>query len=122
MKRTKFYVCPQCSSLMQGSGNCQVICCGKQLKPLKPLTAQDEHQLTITEIEDDFYVELNHEMTKEHYISFISFVRFDRVMTVKLYPEQDPSVRIPRMYGGEFYYYCTTHGLYKQQLPPRKRK
>lgn len=120
MKRTKFYVCPQCSSIMQGSGNCQVICCGKQIDALKPSVADEEHKITVTEIEDDFYVELNHEMTKEHYISFLSFVRFDRVLTVKLYPEQDASVRIPRMYGGKFYYYCTNHGLFEYQ-PPRRR-
>ena len=35
MKRTKFYVCPDCGSIMQGIGNCQIICCGKQLEALK---------------------------------------------------------------------------------------
>ena len=32
MKRTKFYVCPHCGSFMQGTGNGQVVCCGKLTK------------------------------------------------------------------------------------------
>lgn len=51
-------------------------------------------------------------MTKEHYISFISYVTFDRTLTLKLYPEQDSSARFPRMYGGKLYYYCNKHGLF----------
>ncbi len=113
MKRTKFYVCPDCGSFMQGTGNSQVVCCGKQLEALKAVSADDEHTINISEIEDDFYIEFNHEMTKEHYISFVSYVRFDRVLTVKLYPEQNGELRIPQMRGGKIYYYCNTHGLFE---------
>jgi len=74
------------------------VCCGKQLETLKAVSADDEHTINISEIEDDYYIEFNHEMTKEHYMSFVSYVRFDRVLTVKLYPEQDPAVRFPKMY------------------------
>ncbi len=116
MKRTKFYVCPCCGSVMQGTGNSQVVCCGKQLEALKAVSADDEHAINISEIEDDFYIEFNHEMTKEHYISFVSYVRFDRVLTVKLYPEQDSAVRFPKMYGGKIYFYCSKHGLFEYQI------
>ena len=101
MKRTKFYVCPCCGSFMQGTGNGQVVCCGKQLEALTAVSADDEHTINISEIEDDFYIEFNHKMTKEHYISFVSYVRFDRVLTIKLYPEQDSAMRFPKMYGGK---------------------
>jgi len=103
MKRIKFYVCPDCGSFMQGSGNSQLVCCGKQLVALKTNEPDDEHSIKISEIEDDFYIEFNHKMTKEHYISFVSYVRFDRVLTIKLYPEQDSAVRFPKMYGGKIY-------------------
>ena len=115
VKRTKFYVCPDCGSLMQGTGNSQVVCCGKQLEALK-VSADDEHTINISEIEDDYYVEFNHEMTKEHYISFVSYVRFDRVLTIKLYPEQGCTVRFPKMYGGKIYFYCSKHGLFERQI------
>ena len=113
MKRTKFYVCPHCGSFMQATGSSRVVCCGKQIEPLMAVSVDNEHTLKVSEIEDDFYIEFNHEMTKEHYISFVSYVRFDRVLTVKLYPEQNAEVRFPRMYGGKIYFYCSKHGLFE---------
>jgi len=121
MKRTKFYVCPHCGSFLQGTGNGQVVCCGKQLEALKAVSADDEHTINISEIEDDFYIEFKHEMTKEHYISFVSYVRFDRVLTIKLYPEQDCTVRFPKMYGGNIYFYCSKHGLFEYQMISRRK-
>ena len=121
MKRTKFYVCPHCGSFLQGTGNGQVVCCGKQLEALTAVSADDEHTINVSEIEDDFYIEFNHEMTKEHYISFVSYVRFDRVLTIKLYPEQDSAVRFPKMYGGKIYFYCSKHGLFEYQMKSRRK-
>ena len=51
-------------------------------------------------------------MTKQHYISFAAYVQFDRVLTVKLYPEQAAAVRILKLPGGKLYYYCNVHGLF----------
>ena len=116
MKKTKFYVCPDCGSLMQGTGNSQVVCCGKTLEPLKSSVTDDAHKINISEIEDDYYIEFDHKMTKEHYISFVSYVRFDRVLTLKLYPEQDCAVRFPKMRGGKLYYYCNQHGLFEFKI------
>ena len=113
MKKLKFYVCSDCGSFMHGTGNSKVMCCGKQLEALKKVTADAEHAVRISEIEDEYYLEFNHEMTKEHYISFVSYVRFDRVLTVKLYPEQDAAVRFPKMYGGKLYCYCNKHGIFE---------
>lgn len=116
MKRTKFYVCPDCGSLMQGTGNSQVVCCGKTLEALKSSITDDEHKINISEVEDDYYIEFEHKMTKEHYISFVSYVSFDRVLTLKLYPEQDCAVRFPKMRGGKLYYYCNQHGLFEFKI------
>lgn len=52
-------------------------------------------------------------MTKEHYISFVSYVTSDRVQTVKLYPEADASCRFPVCGRGYIFYYCNRHGLMK---------
>ena len=69
----------------------------------------------IEEVENDYYVEINHEMTKDHFISFVAYVTYDRVLLIKLYPEQSPTVRFPRLCGkferGKFYMYCNQHGL-----------
>ncbi len=118
MKRTKFYVCPQCNSIMQGTGNSQVVCCGKQLEPLQAKTMDEAHDVKISEIEDDFYLEFQHEMSKEHYISFVAYVRYDRVLMLRLYPEQDSSARFSKMYGGKIYY-CNQHGLFEYPIKSR---
>lgn len=113
LKRTRFYVCPYCGSTTQGTGEYQVICCGKSVEPLEAKKADDIHPIKISNIENDFYIEFNHEMTKEHFIRFVAYVGVDRVLMVRLYPEQDASVRFSRMYGGKIYYYCNKHGLFE---------
>lgn len=116
MKRTKFYVCPHCGSFMQGTGSGQIVCCGKQIEALKAVSSDIEHLVNVSEIEDDYFIEFNHEMTKEHYIDFVSYVRLDRVLTVKMYPEQNAEVSFPKMYGGKIYFYCSKHGLFEYQI------
>ena len=112
MKRTKFYACEHCGSIMQGVGKCEMVCCGKKLEPLTVQKIDEKHGVKISEIENDYYIEFSHDMTKEHFISFVSYVRFDSVLTVKLYPEQDSAVRISKMRGGKLYFYCNKHGLF----------
>lgn len=113
MTRTSFYVCPHCGSFMQGNGKMKLSCCGKTLMPLTASTEGGEHTLTVGNVENDYYITFDHEMSKEHYISFVAYVACDRVLTVKLYPEQDSSVRFPRLYGGKLYYFCSRHGLFE---------
>ncbi len=92
MKNTKFYVCEKCGNILTNAGNAEVVCCGRNLLPLVAKDADEAHKLNVEKIEDDFYIEFNHEMTKEHYIGFVAYVRFDRVLIVRLYPEQDATV------------------------------
>lgn len=115
LKRTKFYVCPYCGSFMQGIGQNEVICCGKAVEALVPAKADEAHALRVSTIENDFYIEFDHEMTKSHYIQFIAYVGVDRVLTVRLYPEQASAVRVSRMFGGKIYSYCNNHGLFEHK-------
>ncbi|MDD6483298.1 MAG: SAM-dependent methyltransferase [Clostridiales bacterium] len=121
MKKTKFYVCPQCGSIMQGVGECRALCCSKQLDPLKAVPADEEHSVTVNEVENDLYITFEHEMTKEHFIGFVAYVTFDRALMVRLYPEQDCAVRFPKMYGGRLYYYCSKHGLFECELKKKPK-
>lgn len=121
MQRTKFYVCPRCGSMLQGTGNSLSFCCGKLLSPLPVQTIDETHTPTITQIEEDFYIEFPHEMSKTHFISFLSYLGVDRVLTVRLYPEQDCAVRIPKAYGGKIVYYCNQHGLFEYKIPSRRK-
>ena len=101
---------------MQGVGENQVVCCGKPLEALSPVDSDGEHDVTVTEMDNDFYIEFHHPMTKGHFISFGIYVGFDRSLFVKLYPEQEASVRIPKMFKGKLYFYCTNHGLFEYKL------
>ncbi len=116
IKMTKFYVCPECGSIMQGLGECQVICCGKPVEQLEIKQADSSHKIKVSEIENDFYIEFNHEMTKEHFISFATYVGFGRALMIRLYPQQDATVRFPKMFRGKLYCYCNKHGLFEYKL------
>ncbi len=115
MKKTKFYCCPVCGNTMFAGSEAEISCCGRKLKPLEAHSEDAAHTLNVTEIENDYYLHFDHEMTKQHYISFIAYVTWDSVLFIKLYPEQAGEVRFPRNHRGDLYYYCTEHGLIKKQ-------
>ncbi|MCT4619107.1 MAG: helix-turn-helix domain-containing protein [Marinisporobacter sp.] len=115
MKRIKFYVCPSCGNLVNNTGQAEISCCGRKLEPLIAKPEDDTHNIRIDEIEEDYYITIPHEMSKSHYISFVAYVKYDRVLIVKLYPEQDAAVRFPKMYGGKLYFYCSQHGLWVKE-------
>ena len=116
MLRSKFYVCPVCGNVIHTMGEVVIHCHGIQLTPCHAEITDENHMIFIERVEDEYYVRINHEMTKQHYIGFVAYVRFDRVLTVRLYPEQDATVRFPKMYGGKLYYYCNTHGLFELKI------
>lgn len=116
VKRTKFYVCKKCGNLLTSIADCEISCCGRKLSPLTAKEADEAHKLNVEKIEDDYYITFPHPMEKEHYISFFSYVRFDRVLTVKLYPEQNGELRFPQMRGGKMYYYCNKDGLFEVKI------
>lgn len=116
MKKVKFYVCPTCGNVITTTHECDVSCCGRQLKVLTVQKCDEDHQLYIDGIEDEYYIHFSHEMTKMHYIHFIAYVSWDRVMVVKMYPEQSGELRIPRISKGQLYFYCSQDGLFQQNI------
>lgn len=116
MNKIKFYVCSQCNNLMTATGEANISCCGKVLEPLSAKKENDDHLLNIEPVEDELFVTSNHEMIKKHYISFIAYVRGDRVLIVKQYPEWNMQFRFRKQGRGRLYYYCTKDGLYYQNI------
>ena len=90
--------------------------CGKPVNSINSEICDNEHIIKVSEIEDDFYIEMEHDMTKDHFIKFVAYVGVDRVIMVRLYPEQGSTVRLPRMFRGKIYFYCTRHGLYEYKI------
>lgn len=115
MKRIKFYVCSTCGNIITSTGETDVSCCGRKLTALEAKLSDEKHKLKVTTIEDDFYITFSHEMTKEHYLNFVAYVAWDKILFVKLYPEQGGEVRFPKFSGGKLYFGCNQHGLYVNQ-------
>lgn len=116
MKRIKFYVCNSCGNLITATGSGEISCCGRKLEHLSVNEIDEMHTPKIEKIENDYYISFNHEMTKEHFLSFAAYLMFDRMHIIKLYPEQNAELRVPVMRKGELYFYCNKHGLMKQKM------
>lgn len=112
MKKIKFYTCPTCGNILTSTSEAEVSCCGRKLLPLIPKPCDKEHCLTIETVEGDYYITFSHEMKKAHYLNFIAYVTSDRVLLIKLYPEQSGEVRFPKMYDSKIYFGCNQHGLW----------
>ena len=116
MKNIMYYVCPSCYNITLCTGNADISCCGKILAPQELKKASDEEQLSVETVEDEWYISTAHPMTKDHYISFIVFVRGDMIQVMKQYPEWNVEVRIPKRGQGTLLWYCTNHGLFYQYI------
>lgn len=114
--KSKFYVCPVCGNIIHSMGDTLVSCCGITLPPLEAEEPDEAHKLEVELVEDEYFVTMNHEMSKLHYISFIACITNDGVKIVKLYPEGNPEARVPRRGAKFVYFYCNKHGFFKQML------
>lgn len=99
----KVYCCPECGSLLWGYGNIDALCCGHRLDPI-PITKAGENECPVVEEFDGEYVlRYDHEMTKDSYIAGVVVERYDRVETVRLFPEQEALVHLSSMKGAKIY-------------------
>ena len=116
MLRSKFYVCPICGNILHTTGTALISCCGITLPPLEAEDADDDHTVTAERVEDEYFVTVDHPMTKSHFISFIAHVNSDRLQMVKLYPEGNAETRLQLRGRGYLYYYCNRHGLFRKKM------
>ena len=114
--RSKFYVCPVCHNIIRTVGDAVISCHGITLPSLEADEADENHQITIEKVEDEHFITVNHDMTKEHYISFVAYLTSDRVQFVKFYPEGNAETRLNFHGSGFLYIYCNKHGLMKQKI------
>jgi desulfoferrodoxin (superoxide reductase-like protein) len=106
--------------VINNTGDAEISCCGRKLSPLEAKKADEMHIATVEDSEGEYYITFNHEMSKTHYISFVAYATSDRILLVKLYPEQTAAVRLPKIngaglqqkYSAILYYYCSRHGLW----------
>ena len=116
MLRSKFYVCPVCGNIIHSMGEAVIQCHGVQLLPCQAEEADEMHQIRIERDADEFYVHIDHEMTKKHYITFIAALSGDRLQLTKLYPEGSAETRFKVNGVRKILYYCNRDGLFQMKV------
>ncbi len=116
MLRGCFYVCPVCGNAIHAVGKGAFSCCGVTLPVLEAESADDDHGIRVEKVEADYFVAVDHPMTRTHYLSFFAYVTMNRVQFLKLYPEQDAEARFSIAGRGEIYAYCNRHGLFRVKV------
>ena len=95
MKKIKVFLCPKCHNLVFSFEQAQISCCGEKLAPLIPKKAEDKERLSVEPMDGEWYITADHEMSREHYVSFAAFLTGDTLIVRKLYPEWNMETRIP---------------------------
>ena len=140
MTKGNFYVCPVCGNIIHTTGEAVISCCGITLPALEeesagPSTGSgnpeagsgtpdvgsgNAHNIHVEIIEDEYFVSLDHPMTKDHYISFIAAISDQGIQMVKLYPEGPAQARFKIAGVRKLYACCKLHGLFavdRKDLP-----
>lgn len=110
--RSKFYVCPVCGNIIQSMGEAVIHCHGVLLTPCQAEETDENHKIFIERVEDEYYVRVEHDMKKEHYISFIAGLSTDKIQMIKLYPEGNAEARIKINGVKKILFYCNRDGLF----------
>ncbi len=111
-----FYLCPVCGNIIRTTGEAVISCCGITLPPLEAEAPDPEHFLHVERVEDEYYVTVNHPMSREHYITFLAGVSDQGIQLVKLYPEWNAEARFQIDRVRDLYACCNRHGLFRLRI------
>lgn len=120
MLRSKFYVCPVCGNVIHTMGEAAISCHGVMLAPAQAESADERHPISIEYVEDEYYVRIDHPMTKQHYISFMAALSPDKLQMIKLYPEGNAEGRFKVNGVKRIYFYCNRDGLFYADVMGRR--
>lgn len=112
MLRSLFYVCPVCGNILHSMGEAVIHCHGILLTPVQAEEPDEGHKIIAERVEDEYYVRIEHEMTKQHYISFVAALSSDNVQMIRLYPEGNPEARFQIHGVKKLLFYCNRDGLF----------
>lgn len=112
MLHSKLSICPVCGNIIHSMGEAFISCHGVTLQPTKPEPSDENHKIFIEGIEDEYFVQIEHAMTKSHYISFIAALSPDSIRITKFYPEGAPEARFQTSGVRQLIYYCNRDGLF----------
>ena len=99
-------------------GEAVINCHGVLLTPAHPEETDEHHMVFVEAVEDEYFVRIDHAMTKAHYISFIAALSPDNVQMVKLYPEGNAEARVKMRGVKQLLFYCNRDGLFRVNVHP----
>ena len=126
MAKQRFYKCSHCGNIIAfvKDMNVPVICCGEKMQEIIPGTsdgAAEKHVPVISENGNIITVkigEIDHPMTEEHYIEWISIETEQGNQRKELAPEMIPQAEFSLVDSDKVraaYAYCNIHGLWKSR-------
>ena len=116
MLRSKFYVCPVCGNIIHTMGEAVIHCHGVLLTPCQAEETDEHHKIFIERVEDEYYVRVEHDMTKQHYISLVAALSSDKIQMIKLYPEGNAEARFKISGVKKLLFYCNRDGLFEIKI------
>lgn len=101
INRLEFMYCDHCGNVLTTTAKAEVSCCGRKPLTLKRIRSE-EIVKDIDIVEDEYFVILDSPMTKQKFVTFVAVRSFDKFLMFRLYPEQNPHIRVPISVRGEF--------------------
>lgn len=120
----KFYICSHCGNIIAKVKDVgvPVMCCGQKMAEIIPGTteASQEKHIPVYQVEGNIVTvrvgAVDHPMTAEHLIEWVSLQTKQGNQRKILAPGQEPVVRFALCEGDEVeavYAYCNLHGLWR---------
>ena len=120
----KFYICSHCGNIIAKVKDVgvPVMCCGQKMTEIIPGTTEASHEkhIPVYQVEGNIVTvrvgAVDHPMTAEHFIEWVSLQTKQGNQRKVLTPGQEPVVRFALCEGDEVeavYAYCNLHGLWK---------
>lgn len=124
--KLKFFICRTCGNLVEmiEASGVPIVCCGKPMEELIPNTveAATEKHIPVYEVNGNIVnvkvAEVEHPMTKEHYIKWIVLKTNKGVQRKELNYTAKPFANFTISKDEkveEVYAYCNLHGLWKNK-------
>lgn len=116
MAKTKWYVCPACGNVIHAMGDAVISCCGITLPKLEEEKPDENHNIKVERIDDEYVVSMDHPMNKEHFLYFIAYRTDKNIQVERLYPESEALCHFKILGHGKIFAYCNHHGLFMKEI------
>ena len=97
MKSYSFYCCPICGNVIASYSPVSITCCNEAMREME--VDENLKGIEIRNDGEEIIISIAHAMTKDDYISFIAFERWDNLHFRKLYPEWNEEISFPARKG-----------------------